>query len=65
MGAQRRGRGRGRARAILKTYLDRFKLAVQRYFAVPAGSDAGAFRETADRYPVFELLPPSEAPSAR
>src|SRR6059058_5650621 len=38
---------------ILKTYLDRFKLAVQRYFAVPAGSDAGAFREIADRYPVF------------
>ena len=50
---------------ILKTYLDRFKLAVQRYFPVPAGSDAGAFREIADRYPVFELLPPSEAPSAR
>ena len=50
---------------ILKTYLDRFKLAVQRYFAVPAGSDAGAFREIADRYPVFELLPASEAPSPR
>ena len=42
---------------ILKTYLDRFKLAVQRYFPVPAGSDARAFREIADRYPVFELLP--------
>ena len=50
---------------ILKTYLDRFKLAVQRYFAVPAGSDASAFREIADRYPVFELLPPSETPSPR
>jgi hypothetical protein len=32
---------------------------------VPAGSDAGAFREIADRYPVFELLPASEAPSPR
>lgn len=50
---------------ILKAYLDRFKLAVQRYFPVPAGSDPRAFREIADRYPVFELLPPSEAPSAR
>jgi len=50
---------------ILKTYLDRFKLAVQRYFPVPAGSDALAFRDVAGRYPVFELLAPSEAPSAR
>jgi deazaflavin-dependent oxidoreductase (nitroreductase family) len=50
---------------ILKTYLDRFKLAVQRYFPVPAGSDARAFRDIAHRYPVFELLVPSEAPSAR
>jgi deazaflavin-dependent oxidoreductase (nitroreductase family) len=50
---------------ILKTYLDRFRLAVQRYFPVPAGSDPRAFREIADRYPVFELLLPSEAASAR
>ena len=50
---------------ILKTYLDRFKLAVQRYFPVPAGSDARAFRDIAHRYPVFELLAPSEAPAAR
>ena len=50
---------------ILKTYLDRFKLGVQRYFPVPAGSDARAFGEIADRYPVFELLPPSETPSPR
>jgi len=50
---------------MLKAYLDRFKLAVQRYFPVPAGSEARAFRDVADRYPVFELLPPSEAPSAR
>jgi len=50
---------------ILKAYLDRFKLAVRRYFPVPAGSDARAFRDVADRYPVFELLARSEAPSAR
>ena len=41
---------------VLKTYLDRYKLAVQRYFPVRAGSEAPAFREVADRYPVFELL---------
>jgi deazaflavin-dependent oxidoreductase (nitroreductase family) len=50
---------------ILKTYLDRFKLAVRRYFPVPAGSDARAIRDIAHRYPVFELLAPSEAPAAR
>ncbi len=44
-----RGGGRGRAQARSE----------------PAGSDARAFRDVADRYPVFELLPPSEAPSAR
>jgi deazaflavin-dependent oxidoreductase (nitroreductase family) len=41
---------------ILKAYLDRYKLAVQRYFPVPAGADAVAFVPVADRYPVFELL---------
>ena len=41
---------------ILRAYLDRYKLAVQRYFPVRAGSEAPAFREIADRYPVFELL---------
>jgi deazaflavin-dependent oxidoreductase (nitroreductase family) len=41
---------------VLKTYLDRYKLAVQRYFPVRAGCEARAFREVADRYPVFELL---------
>ena len=41
---------------VLKAYLDRYKLAVQRYFPVRAGSDARAFRDVADRYPVFELL---------
>ncbi len=41
---------------ILKAYLDRFKLTVQRYFRVPAGSEPRAFTEVAERYPVFELL---------
>jgi deazaflavin-dependent oxidoreductase (nitroreductase family) len=47
---------------ILKTYLDRYTFAVQRYFPVPAGSEARAFRDEADRYPVFELLPADEPP---
>ena len=42
---------------ILSAYLDRFKLTVQRYFPVPAGSPAAAFAGLVDRYPVFELLP--------
>ena len=42
---------------ILKAYLDRFTLTVQRYFPVPAGSAAALFRPFAARYPVFELMP--------
>jgi hypothetical protein len=42
---------------ILSAYLGRFKLTVQRYFPVPAGSPAAAFAGLVDRYPVFELLP--------
>ena len=42
---------------ILKAYLDRFKLTVQRYFPVRAGSGASAYAEIAERYPVFELIP--------
>lgn len=42
---------------ILKTYLDRFKWTVQRFFPIPAGSPLDAFPEIAGRYPVFELLP--------
>jgi hypothetical protein len=42
---------------ILKAYLDRFKLTVQRYFPVRAGSNPQAFAEMAQLYPVFELLP--------
>ena len=41
---------------LLKAYLDRFKLTVQRYFPIPAGSPAEAFVPLAARYPVFELL---------
>lgn len=41
---------------ILKAYLDRFKLTVQRYFPVRSGCESEAFAEIADRYPVFELL---------
>ena len=41
---------------ILKAYLDRFKLTVQRFFPVPAGSPPEAFAGLAGRYPVFELL---------
>jgi len=42
---------------ILKAYLDRYKLTVQRYFPVPAGSAVEAFRPLTANYPVFELLP--------
>ena len=41
---------------ILKAYLDQFKREVQKYFPVPAGSPAEAFRELADNYPAFELI---------
>ena len=40
---------------LLKIYLDRFKLTVQRYFPTPAGSPVKAFEPVAARYPVFEL----------
>jgi hypothetical protein len=42
---------------ILKCYLDRFKMTVQRFFPPPAGSPADAFTAIASRYPVFELTP--------
>jgi hypothetical protein len=41
---------------ILKTYLDRYKLTVQRYFPVPAGSPIEAFGPSVSEYPVFEIL---------
>jgi deazaflavin-dependent oxidoreductase (nitroreductase family) len=50
---------------ILKAYLDRFKLTVQQYFPVRAGSGPRAFAEIAERYPVFELLSLSESQDRR
>ena len=41
---------------LLRAYLDRFKLTVQRYFPLPAGSPASAFAPIANRYPVVQLL---------
>jgi deazaflavin-dependent oxidoreductase (nitroreductase family) len=46
---------------LLKAYLDNFKVAVQRYFPVSAGSDAQAFVSIAGNYPVFELIAPQPA----
>jgi deazaflavin-dependent oxidoreductase (nitroreductase family) len=50
--------------ALLKAYLDRFALTVQRYFPIPRESPASEFAPIAERYPVFELTPIGEA-SAR
>jgi deazaflavin-dependent oxidoreductase (nitroreductase family) len=41
---------------VIKAFVDRFKSQVQRFFDVPAGSPADAFRATASRTPVFELV---------
>ena len=46
----------GEKPAVLKAYLDRFRMAVQRYFPVPAGAPESAFEPLVDRYPAFELL---------
>jgi deazaflavin-dependent oxidoreductase (nitroreductase family) len=45
----------GERPAVLKAYLDRFAGEVQRFFPVPKGSSAEAFKDLAPRYPVFEL----------
>jgi deazaflavin-dependent oxidoreductase (nitroreductase family) len=50
---------------LLRAYLDRFKLTVQRYFPVPAGSPADAFAPIANRYPVFELVVADSAAESR
>lgn len=42
---------------ILKAYLDTYKLTVQRYFPIPAGSPVKEFEPLAGRYPVFEITP--------
>jgi deazaflavin-dependent oxidoreductase (nitroreductase family) len=41
---------------VLSAYLARFRLTVQRYFPVRAGSPPSAFASLLARYPVFELL---------
>ena len=41
---------------VLKTYLDRFRREVQRYFPVPAGSPAEQFAPLVSRYPAYELI---------
>ena len=41
---------------ILKSYLDRYKLTVQRYFPVSSGSPTDAFLPFTGDYPVFELI---------
>ena len=41
---------------VLKTYLDRYKLTVQRYFAIPAGSPVEDFKPLTGEYPVFEII---------
>jgi hypothetical protein len=40
---------------ILKAYLDRYKLTVQRYFPIPAGSPLKEFEPLVGRYPVLEI----------
>jgi deazaflavin-dependent oxidoreductase (nitroreductase family) len=47
--------------AILAAYLNRFRLTVQRYFPVPAGSEPKAFVDVADRFPVVELIATASA----
>jgi deazaflavin-dependent oxidoreductase (nitroreductase family) len=47
---------------LLKAYLDRFALTVQRYFPLPRESPASEFAPIAERYPVFELTPSGGSP---
>ena len=42
---------------ILKAYLDTYKLTVQRYFPIRAGSPTKEFEPLAERYPAFETMP--------
>ena len=41
---------------LLREYLNRYPMAVQRYFTVDASAELEAFAEIADDHPVFELL---------
>ena len=40
---------------ILKAYVGRYRLTVQRYFPIPAGSPLKDFEPLVGRYPVFEI----------
>ncbi len=42
---------------VLREYLSRYKLAVQRFFPVPPDARLEAFSDIAGQYPVFELIP--------
>ena len=46
---------------VLKAFVDRFKLTVQRYFPIPATAPAKEFEAIAERYPVFELIPSNDS----
>ena len=46
---------------VLRAYLDRFRLTVQRYFPLPAGSPEEAFNEHVDRFPAFEIIEAKDA----
>lgn len=41
---------------LIKAFVERFKLTVQRYFPVPADAPVAEFEPIAERYPVFELI---------
>jgi hypothetical protein len=41
---------------ILREYLNRCKVTVQRYFSVPVGAPPEAFSSIAWQYPVFEMI---------
>jgi deazaflavin-dependent oxidoreductase (nitroreductase family) len=41
---------------VLKTYLDSYKSAVQKFFPVKAGAPVSAFVELAGKYPMFEIF---------
>jgi len=42
---------------ILREYLSRYRLTVQRYFPVPASARLEMFSDIARQYPVFEFIP--------
>ncbi len=48
---------------VIKAYVERFKLTVQRYFPVAAGSPVQDFAALTSRYPVFELVAATSATS--